>query len=166
MGFIRIIRNLVIAFFVIFSIFWTYIHIDEWISAKGEYVEQEVSVEVIDSVRNVLGMAQIVSKTKGVEMGDQSYSSFINVYDSLMGYRTKDVGLKNKLRDKQLVYRVVSLTLARKGYKHAIVGYRYYDTRTNTYHDAQTKEASLWWAKPNPNFIECFFSLDFLNHLL
>lgn len=163
----RIIRNIVIGFCVVFILFWVDIHIHEWNSAKGEYVVQEVSVEVIDSIRNVVGMAQMVSKTKGFEIDElSSWDSYIFVRDLFGLYTTKDAGLKNKLRDKQTVDRVVSLFLVRRGHKRDIVGYRYYDTKTNTYHNARTKEASLWWAKPEPSFIECFFSLDFLNHLL
>lgn len=163
----RIIRNIVIGFCVVFILLWVDIHIYEWNAAKGEYVVKEVSVEVIDSVRNGLGMPQMMSKTEGFEIYELSYFDCdIFVRDQYGLYTTQDVGLENKLRDKQLVYPVVSLFLARKGYKRDIVGYRYYDTRTNTYHDAKTKEASLWWAKPEPDFIECFLSLDCTKHLL
>lgn len=162
-----IIRNIVIGFCVVLILCWVDLHMHEWESAKGEYVIQQVRVEVIDSVRNCVGMPQIISKTKGFEIDElSSWDSYIFVRDQFGLYTTKDAGLKNKLRDKQTVDRVVSLFLVRRGHKRDIVGYRYYDTKTNTYHDAKTKEASLWWAKPEPNFIECFLSLDCLSHLL
>ena len=144
---------------------WIWIHLCEWNSAQGEYHIKEVCVKQ-DTVCDYHGIRQV--KSLCAEIPEQKYVCDFILYDDGYGYKTEF----SHILDMIYIYGeecddiLVSVTIVRRANKTAIVGYRYYDTKTNTYHDAQTKEASLWWAKPEPNFIECFFSLDFLNHLL